>query len=207
MLPYFQCLFLPFNVLKCSLSNLYSLFRQSWLCINKIQQDATVRRYLLQNNSTCFGCLSHPSSGVHQTVTAAPGTGHIVWHYWKPHMSLSLSFNLLTWSLSQKNFSQVASLCQIPFHIRHDFTSLVLNLSKPSTRRCTATVRRNSSNLLESFVLQPSTSPSVNAFFRGFSSSAHGLTADPLWVIAWWNNPADNISLLRHNILHYQKNN
>ena len=34
--------------------------------------------YLLQNYSTCFGCLSHPSSGVHQTVTAASGTGHSV---------------------------------------------------------------------------------------------------------------------------------
>ena len=31
--------------------------------------------YLLQNYSTCFGCLSHPSSGVHQTVSAASGTG------------------------------------------------------------------------------------------------------------------------------------
>jgi hypothetical protein len=30
------------------------------------------------------------------------------------------------------------------------------------------------------------------------------LIADPLWVIAWWNNPADNVSLLRQNILHYQ---
>ena len=34
--------------------------------------------YLLQNYSTCFGCLSHSSSGVHQTVTAASGTGHSV---------------------------------------------------------------------------------------------------------------------------------
>ena len=33
--------------------------------------------YLLQNYSTCFGRLSHPSSGVHQIVTAASGTGHI----------------------------------------------------------------------------------------------------------------------------------
>jgi len=32
--------------------------------------------YLLQNYSTCFGCLSHPSSGVHKTVIAASGTGH-----------------------------------------------------------------------------------------------------------------------------------
>jgi len=42
---------------------------------NEMQQYAGV--YLRQNYSTCFGCLSHPSSGVHQTVTAASGTGHI----------------------------------------------------------------------------------------------------------------------------------
>ena len=42
---------------------------------NKLQQNAGV--YLLQNYSTCFGCLLHPSSGAHQTVTAASGTGHI----------------------------------------------------------------------------------------------------------------------------------
>ena len=43
---------------------------------NEMQQYAGV--YLLQNYSTCFGCLSHPSSGVHQTVTAASGTGRSV---------------------------------------------------------------------------------------------------------------------------------
>ena len=43
---------------------------------NEMQQDAGV--YLLQNYSICFGCLSHPSSGVHQTVTAASGTGYSV---------------------------------------------------------------------------------------------------------------------------------
>ena len=42
---------------------------------NEMQQYAGV--YLLHNYSTCFGYLSHPSSGVHQTVTAASGTGHI----------------------------------------------------------------------------------------------------------------------------------
>ena len=42
---------------------------------NDIQQYAGV--YLLLNYSTCFGCLSHPSSGLHPTVNAAPGTGHI----------------------------------------------------------------------------------------------------------------------------------
>ena len=35
--------------------------------------------YLLQNYSICFGCPSHPSSGVHKTVTAASGTGHITY--------------------------------------------------------------------------------------------------------------------------------
>ena len=33
---------------------------------NKMQQYAGI--YLLQNHSTCFGCPSHPSSGVHNTV-------------------------------------------------------------------------------------------------------------------------------------------
>ena len=35
--------------------------------------------YLLQNYSTCFTCPSHPSPGVHKTVTAASGTGHITY--------------------------------------------------------------------------------------------------------------------------------
>ena len=43
---------------------------------NEMQQYAGV--YLLQNYSTCFGCLSHPLSGVHETVTAASGTSHII---------------------------------------------------------------------------------------------------------------------------------
>jgi hypothetical protein len=34
--------------------------------------------YLLQNQSMCFGCPSHPSSGIHKTLTAASGTGHTV---------------------------------------------------------------------------------------------------------------------------------
>ena len=54
-----------------------SVHRDSILIIsNNMQQYAGV--YLLQNYSTCFGCLSRPSSGVHQTVTAASGTGHSV---------------------------------------------------------------------------------------------------------------------------------
>ena len=45
---------------------------------NEMQQYAGI--YLLQNYSTCFGCLSHPSSGVHKTVTAASGT---IWPRWR----------------------------------------------------------------------------------------------------------------------------
>ena len=44
---------------------------------NKMQQYAGI--YLLQNYSTCFGCPSHPSSGVHKTVTATSGTSHNIW--------------------------------------------------------------------------------------------------------------------------------
>ena len=44
---------------------------------NKMQHYAGI--YLLQNYSTCFGCPSHPSSGVSKTVTAASGTGHSIW--------------------------------------------------------------------------------------------------------------------------------
>jgi hypothetical protein len=44
---------------------------------NKMQQYAGI--YLLQNHSTCFVRPSHPSSGVHKTVTAASGTGHSIW--------------------------------------------------------------------------------------------------------------------------------
>ena len=43
---------------------------------NEIQQYVVI--YLLQHESTCMECLSHPSSGVRQTVTAASGTSHSV---------------------------------------------------------------------------------------------------------------------------------
>ena len=43
---------------------------------NEMQQYAGV--YLLQNYSTCLGCLSHPSSGIRQTVTTASSTSHSV---------------------------------------------------------------------------------------------------------------------------------
>jgi len=34
--------------------------------------------YLPQNYSACFGRPSHPSAGVHKTVTAASGTHHSI---------------------------------------------------------------------------------------------------------------------------------
>ena len=43
---------------------------------NEMWQYAGV--YLLQNHSTCFGCPSYPSSGVHKTVTEASGTCHSI---------------------------------------------------------------------------------------------------------------------------------
>jgi len=46
------------------------------LYINKVEQHASVCRFLFTaNNSTRFGRLSHPSSGVHKSVIAASGTG------------------------------------------------------------------------------------------------------------------------------------
>jgi len=54
-----------------------SVHRDSLLIRSKeIQHYAGV--YLLQNYSTYFRCLSYPSSGVHQTVTAATGTSRSV---------------------------------------------------------------------------------------------------------------------------------
>jgi len=44
-----------------------------------VQRDATQRSLfiVLQVHSTCFGCQTRPSTGVHKTVTAASGIGHI----------------------------------------------------------------------------------------------------------------------------------
>ena len=50
-----------------------------WSILIIVQLDATQNRLfiILQVHSTCFRCQPHPSSGVHKTVTAASGTGHI----------------------------------------------------------------------------------------------------------------------------------
>ena len=50
---------------------------------------------LLQNYSTCFGCLSHPSSVVHQNVTAVTAGGRfLLWHY-DLYQKLQLQFDVL----------------------------------------------------------------------------------------------------------------
>ena len=43
----------------------------------KMKQYAGI--YLLQNHSTCFRRPSHPSWGIHKSVTASSGTGHSIW--------------------------------------------------------------------------------------------------------------------------------
>jgi hypothetical protein len=50
-----------------------------WSILIIVQWDATQSSpfIILQVHSTCFGCQTHPSSGVHKTVTTASGTGHI----------------------------------------------------------------------------------------------------------------------------------
>ena len=62
---------------------------------NKMQQYAGI--YLLQNHSTCFGCPSHPSSGVHKTVTAAKGHvgGRLLLRYYDLYQRLQLQFYVL----------------------------------------------------------------------------------------------------------------
>ena len=62
----------------CTVLYIHSSVHRNSILIrsNKMQQYAGI--YLLQNHSTCFGCPSHPSSGVHKTVTAASGTGHSI---------------------------------------------------------------------------------------------------------------------------------
>ena len=45
-----------------------------------VQRDATQSSLLiiLQVHSTCFGCQTHPSSGVHKTVTTASSTVQLI---------------------------------------------------------------------------------------------------------------------------------
>jgi len=68
---------------------------------NKMQQYAGI--YLLQNYSTCFGFLSHPSSGLHQTVTATSGTGNITYQGNDLYQRLQLQFDLLLGAIDTRN--------------------------------------------------------------------------------------------------------
>jgi len=70
-----------------------------------MQQHAGI--YLMQIYSTCFGCPSHPSSGIHKTVTATSGTDHSIYRpighvggrlllrYYDLYQRLQLQFRVL----------------------------------------------------------------------------------------------------------------
>ena len=67
------------GIISIKFSNLFMLLNCPYYILirsNKMQQYAGI--YLLQNQSTHFGCPSHPSSGIHKTLTAASGTGHSI---------------------------------------------------------------------------------------------------------------------------------
>ena len=51
-----------------------------------VQRDATQSSLfiILQVHSTCFGCQTYPSSGVHKTVTIASGIGVFLYSYLPP---------------------------------------------------------------------------------------------------------------------------
>jgi len=84
--PYIQCKGIKdvptwqFPILQLAQTS-WEVSKYKWKYIlirsNKMQQYAGI--YLPQNYSTWFGHPSHPSSGVHKTVTAASGTGHSIW--------------------------------------------------------------------------------------------------------------------------------
>ena len=79
---------------------LHNLFSREFYIHGSVHRDSILIRsnemqkyagiYLLQNYSTCFGCLSNPSSGVHKTVTAASGTCHTV-----KYRSLNYIYNII----------------------------------------------------------------------------------------------------------------
>jgi hypothetical protein len=64
-----------------------------------MQQYADI--YSLLNYSTCFGCLSRPSSGVHKTVVAASGTDRTIWE------ANFFKLDVLIWSRLKKLASQI----------------------------------------------------------------------------------------------------
>jgi len=67
-----------------------------FIYINKIQQDATICRYLF--TAKLFYMLrvpSHPSSRAHKTVTAASGTGRVTYQVNDLYQKLRLQFYVL----------------------------------------------------------------------------------------------------------------
>ena len=80
-LALFSCFFLgKHKYSHCAKKKNCLLIRNTNLLILIIvQRDGTQNSLFIvqQVHCTCFGCQSHPSSGVHKTVTSASGTGRI----------------------------------------------------------------------------------------------------------------------------------
>ena len=73
-------IYIPFHALGLPNYDMIYLLPAVGLYINEIQQDASVCRYLITAKLLyMFRASSNPSSGVHKTVTAASGTGHITY--------------------------------------------------------------------------------------------------------------------------------
>jgi len=99
-----QCVWLNSGGLHSSLSLVY-LSTCSLKKSSEMLQYADF--YLLLNYSTCFGCPSRPSSGVHKNVVAASGTDHTVWgaRFLKRHQIRTV----LIWSRLRKLDSVICS--------------------------------------------------------------------------------------------------
>ena len=71
------CRVKPLRIKNAKKNEKNAIVASCWTYFTNIKHDARNHKYW--NLSTCFGCSSHPSSGVHKTVTAVSGTGHNIW--------------------------------------------------------------------------------------------------------------------------------
>ena len=53
-------------------------YKLPYFIINNQRDETLSSLYLLPNQSTCFGCSLHPSSGVHKTLVTTTGTSHVL---------------------------------------------------------------------------------------------------------------------------------
>ena len=77
-------------VLSWTFSKRIRNVRIYWVILLNVQRNATICSLyvtLLQDHSTCFGCLPHPSSGVHKSVVTATDTSYMFVQL--PHSSVA----------------------------------------------------------------------------------------------------------------------